>query len=1080
MSTSSDYDRTNRPVHSFLSWQNRQAAMSHPSANFGCVPIEGFTRAAAAGEPSIPPTLDASQAAVVALADDASASVIGAPGSGKTTTIIELVAERVLNRGWSADELVVLTPTRASATRLRDRLALRLGIATNGPLARTVNSLAFEIVGNAFRAVGDEAPTLVTGGDQDLDIASLIEGDILEAELIGRTGAVWPEELGPDVRSLRGFRTELRDFMMRATEHEVTPPILRRLAAVHDRPEWSAVADFIDEYIAVVSASRPSHYDAAEFGRFAVAAIGSEQPGERVERLRLVVIDDLQEATESTLALLRALHQRGVAVIAFGDPDVAANAFRGGEPDALGRLGVVLDDPGIHRLFLDRAHRQGATLRSFTSAITDRIGTAAAGPQRKAAAAGIEADRPLAQAITLTPGRALSAIARQLRERHLLHGVPWNDMAVIVRSGAQTAGIRRALALAEVPARTTVGGTAIRDDRSARSLLTLVDVGIGRSELTPPLAVELLVSPFGGIDRLALRRLRLALRAEELAGGGNRPSDLLLVEALEAPGRFATIDHRIGRSADRLAKTLAELRAASGDSTIEELLWLAWDRSGLAPLWFEQAIGAGITAAEANTNLDGILALFTAAKRFVERFPHREPTAFLDAVLDADVPEDTLTPQAAEDSVLVTTPSGAVGLEFDTVVVTGLQDGAWPNRRLRGSLLGAQDLVRAATGVDTASIDERKLVLDDELRMFALAVSRARAEVIVSAVANDDESASVFVSLLPSTTHPIETAQLPPLSLRGLTGRLRRELTAPTRRGDPAAAASALARLAAERVPGADPADWHGLIEPSTSEPLYLEGERVPVSPSQLENFENSPLDWFLDTIAGGESSPAMGLGTILHWAMETATDPSIDALWTAVESRFSELLFESDWLAEAQKRTARTLAAGIAEYLTDFQREGKDLVGAERRFTLEIDNADVNGSIDRVERSGDGAVVIVDLKTGNPITNQDRVDEHPQLGVYQLAYAEGMLDEALGEFGDHHSGGAKLLFVKKGIRQKLYREGIQAALEPEQLEGFRMRIRQAAAGMALAEFVGLRDVTSWTGATNPHSIHRVPAVSSD
>jgi superfamily I DNA/RNA helicase/RecB family exonuclease len=1054
--------------------------MSAASTNFAWVGILGFERATGAAEPTPRPQLDASQRAVVDLADTQSAAVFGAPGTGKTTTIAELVADRILNRGWSSQELVVLTPTRASATRLRDRLALRLADgdwqgATNGPLARTVNSLAFEIVGNAFRVAGNEAPRLVTGGDQDVDIASLLEGDLAES-----IGARWPDELSAEVRGLRGFRTELRDFMMRATEYRLTPDELRRLARKHERVEWASVADFIDEYVAVVSASRPSHYDAAEFGRFAVAAIESDDPGERVEKLRLVIADDLQEATESTLAILRTLHARGIAVVAFGDPDVAANAFRGGEPDALGRLGVMLDDPKVGQLVLGSVYRQGAALRAFTAAITERIGTAAAGSQRRAVAAGADSDRPLAEAITLTPGRQLTAIARQLRERHLLHGVDWNDMAVVVRSGAQTAGVRRALALAEVPARTTVGTTALRDDQAARALLTLVDVGIGRTSLTPPLAVQLLTSPFGGIDRLALRRLRLALRAEELAGDGNRPSDVLLVEALEAPGRFATIDHRIGRSAGRLATTLAELRAAASTSTIEELLWLAWDRSSLAPVWLEQALGSGITAAEANTNLDGVLALFTAAKRFAERRPEDDPRLFLDAVLDADVPEDTLTPQPLEASVLVTTPSGVVGLEFDTVVVAGLQDGAWPNRRLRGSLLGAQELVRAATGVDGASIDERKLVLDDELRMFALAVSRARAQVIVSAVANDDESASVFLSLLPASTVSIDTSLLPPLSLRGLTGRLRRELVAPARGSDPEAAASALARLASERVPGADPGDWHGLIDPSTDAPLYLADEAVPVSPSGLEKFEESPLDWFLDSIAGSDGSPAMGLGTILHWAMETATDPSIDSLWKAVESRFSELLFESDWLAEAQKRNARMLAAGIAEYLADFEREGKQLVGAERRFQLEIGPAEVNGSIDRVERLSDGSVVIVDLKTGAAITNQDRLDTNPQLGAYQLAYAEGELDEVLAEFGEHHSGGAKLLFVKKGFRSKLYREGTQAPLDAEQLEGFRERIRQAAAVMALAEFVGLRDVSSWSGATTPHSLHRVPAVSSD
>jgi superfamily I DNA/RNA helicase/RecB family exonuclease len=1062
--------------------------MSVRSSNFAYVAILGFERASHVEQLVDQPILDASQAAVIALAGDQSAAVLGAPGTGKTTTIIEVVADRVLNRGWSPDELVVLTSSRTSATRLRDRLALRLGVATSGPLARTVTSLAFEVVGAAARSAGAEVPRLLTGGDQDVDIAALLEGHLEQA-----SGPRWPDELGPDVRRLRGFRTELRELMMRATEYGISPARLRELGRELDRPEWVAVADFTDEYLAVIGESRPSHLDAAEITQFAAAAITTGNPGERVERLRLVVVDDLQEATESTLSILRALASRGVAILAFGDPDVAANAFRGGEPDALGRLSSVLGpsmlgasargNPSIPPpLILSTVHRQGPALRAFTSSITQRVGAAAAGAQRRAIAGASDAPRPLARAITLTPGRALAAIARELRERHLRDGVPWSELAVIVRSGAQTANIRRALALAEVPARTSVGGTALRDDRAARALLSVVDVGIGRSPLTPIAAVDLLLSPFGGIDRLALRRLRLALRAEEIAGGGNRPSDSLLVEALEAPGRFATIDHRIGRNADRLAQTLAQLRSAHAEhATIEELLWLAWDRSGLAPVWSEQALSAGITAAEANTNLDGVLALFTAAKRSVERRPDLEPTLFLDSVLDADVPEDTLTPQSAEDSVLVTTPSGTVGLEFDTVIVTGLQEGAWPNRRLRGSLLGAQDLVRAATGLDAASIDERKLVLDDELRIFALAVSRARREVVLAAVANDDESASVFLSLLPESAGDIDTSQLPPYSLRGLTGRLRRELTAETSRpAERSAAASALARLAAERVPGADPAEWHGLLDPSTTEPLYLDDERVPVSPSQLKSFEESPLDWFIGSIAGSEPSVQMGLGTILHWAMENAESPDVDALWRAVESRWGELLFESDWMAEAQKRVARTLAAGIAAYLADFQRESKTLIGAESRFKLEIGRADVNGSIDRVERSPDGAVVIVDLKTGTANTRADFVAGHPQLGVYQLAYAQGVLDEFLDELGEHHSGGAKLLYVKTKSKTKHYEEGVQAPLDEEQLEGFRERIRQAAAGMALAQYLGLRDVSSWNGAANSLTLHRVPAVSSD
>jgi RecB family exonuclease len=425
-----------------------------------------------------------------------------------------------------------------------------------------------------------------------------------------------------------------------------------------------------------------------------------------------------------------------------------------------------------------------------------------------------------------------------------------------------------------------------------------------------------------------------------------------------------------------------------------------------------------------------------------------------------------------------------LGLEFDVVVVAGLQDGRWPNLRLRGSLLYPGQLVRVVMGLAGAQLDGRKEVLGDEMRMFALAVSRARRQVILTAVSNDDEAESVFFALLPPDT-PVLSAARAPLSLRHLVGRLRRELT--TQRPGAAAfstaqqeAAAGLARLRDERVPGADPHDWHGLLPVSTTEPLYDDEAIVPISPSRLQAFEDSPLDWFIDTVSGTQTSTAMGLGTIVHWAMETATDATLDTVWAGIESRWSELLFESPWIAEQHKRAARILAAGVAEYLSDFQRDGTTLVAAERRFQLEIGRAQVNGSIDRVERACDGGVVIVDLKTGSAITRQDELNAHPQLGAYQLAYASGVLDPFLDQLGEHHSAGAKLLYVKKGLRRKLYREGAQAPLTPDELEGFRSRIRQAAIGMAAATFLGERELTKWGAQTAQRALHRVRAVSSD
>jgi RecB family exonuclease len=486
-----------------------------------------------------------------------------------------------------------------------------------------------------------------------------------------------------------------------------------------------------------------------------------------------------------------------------------------------------------------------------------------------------------------------------------------------------------------------------------------------------------------------------------------------------------------------------------------------------------------VTAAEANRDLDGIVGLFTAAKRFAEhRVDNPAPSVFFDQLRESEVSDDLIAPTRATDAVLVTTPSGVVGLEFDTVVVAGLQDGAWPNLRPRGSLLAPQALARVDAG-ETGPLDERRLVRDDELRMFALAISRARERVLLAAVVNDDESRSVLFDLLPPDVPAL--AEAPPLTLRGTTGRLRHILTS---RGVDAraraSAASSLARLAELGVPGASPAEWHGLVDPSTSEPLFADTQ-VPISPSRLERFEESPLDWFLETIGGSSSTTLMNVGTILHWAMETAESPEADAVWARVEQRWGELLFESPWLAEHHRRVARVLTDGIAAYLGDFEAAGGVVVGAEKSFEFDLDTAHVRGSIDRVERARDGSVVIVDLKTGSPQTSQAKIDATAQLGAYQLAYREGLLDDALAPHGEHRPGGAKLLYVKSGVGGKKYREGVQAPLDEAGLEAFRDRIRQVAIGMAAASFEGVLEVGGYgLGAVPELRLHRVGAVSAE
>ena len=99
-----------------------------------------------------------------------------------------------------------------------------------------------------------------------------------------------------------------------------------------------------------------------------------------------------------------------------------------------------------------------------------------------------------------------------------------------------------------------------------------------------------------------------------------------------------------------------------------------------------------------------MMALFHTAERFVDQLPGSGPEQFLEYLLSQELPMDTLAARAQlEDAVELMTPASAAGREWPVVIVPGLQEGVWPNTRLRGELLGSTLFADAVEhGVDYA------------------------------------------------------------------------------------------------------------------------------------------------------------------------------------------------------------------------------------------------------------------------------------------------------------------------------------------------------------------------------------------
>lgn len=1011
---------------------------------------------------------DPQQSAVLSLPSEASGVVVGAPGSGKTATLVARVAALVA-QGIEPDAILVLTPSRQTATALRDRLGLAVSRATSGPLARSVASYAFQVVRANAVATEAEPPQLLTGSDEDQILRDLLDGDAEDeaAGLAADGGSRWPDWLGAAIRGTAGFRTEVRTFLAECTTLGIEPARLRAIGERDAAPAWVALSSFFAEYLQVRADMRGAHRDAAGLVREAVGLLRTVPAGiPAMDRVQVVLVDDAQELTLGGVELLEAVRARGAAVLAFGDPDVGSGSFRGATPENFARLAGALGT--IH--VLRQAHRGTAWQRELVGRITQRIGAVGVVAHR-AATGEVEPDQSV-RALTLrSTAEEYDAIARLLRERHVHDGVPWDSCAVIAHDTRQVAALEAELSAREVPARSSGPGRALGALRPVSDLLRLIELA-AHDEWTFDDVSAALVGTYGRLDPIELRRLRSALRhnelreAQETDSGGERSGRELVLSAMRQPLEFDLVDTREARRAAALARTLAVLRddLARG-ATAHELLWTAWDRSGLMRAWSELSRGHGPLAEQANRDLDALVALFQTAKRFVERSLDADPRVFVRGVLDSGVAEDRLEAPAREGSVRILTPAGALGLEFDTVVVAGVQDGVWPNTRLRGGLLDTWRLADAAARADTeaaGTFDRRRAAMHDELRLLVRALSRATARVVVTAVDDDDTGPSVFFEMLPD---PERFALDHPLSLRGLVARHRRTLTEGTSRPGAERAAGQLALLADAGVPGASPRDWYGVPAPTSTGPLRdLSREDVRVSPSRLHTLEECELNWVIGDLGGDPGSATAGLGTIIHAALEHATGSDEASLWAEVQARWGELSFEADWRDRAEQTRARDLVRRLHLYLRHFEQSGGRLIGAEPHFEVAIpldgpdDPADetsehgaiLSGYIDRVELTPEGTVVIVDLKTGKREPQTDaKVIDNPQLGAYQLAFEAGAIAEANG----HEPGGAKLLVLRPTATRSDYATPWQPPFDEERRDAFLTRIRAAVSVMSGVSF---------------------------
>lgn len=973
-----------------------------------------------------PPTLASIPASdlhreVLFTASDRSRSVTGLAGSGKTTLLIQRALHLLQESDSSGNppidpsRLLVLTFSRTHADLLRDRIAIGASTIAKEPMARTFAALAFSIVRMALEEDLRE-PILISGAEQDQMIRTLLTSEFE----VGN----WPEDLSQALAT-RGFAKELRDLISRAKEWGLSYQALEERGEEVKDPQWIAAARFwkrMDE-ISVIRESGvgdpKERIDPSELiNRAARYLERSEQLQDRLSALfDHILIDHFEESDPSHRRLLRAMRPRAVTI--FHDGKSAVGRFRGADPEGLAD-------------FLER----------FADERSDFLPQIDLGPSLR--------DEPskIAFESESVAGQA-QFIAEYLRSRHLRDGIQWREMAVVVRSpGEHLATIRRTLSLANVPVIQERGTQSLAESSAIRPLILIAEIALGSLRLTKEnfeRVEELLLTQFGGLDPLRLRRLREGInRVRE--EGDLRSTDEVILTALQDHEAVIPFDPQ--GELRPLTETLSKARkvARTPGATITDLLWAIWSNAkdiegnAIKDLWQERVIeGSSLyEVGAADRDLDLVVELFEVARRFTERFPYSAPQLFIEELRSTTIFGDVITPASDnEDRVTLTTVHSAKGSAWKVVVIAGVQEGIWPNLKVRGSLLGSERLVEIERygllpRAELAALSANALALD-ESRLFDYATTRASEHLLVTAVSREDDLPSPYFFDFAERSGRSEEPRAP-LSPIPLIAHLRREAMDPDlgieRRTNATRLLKALAR---EGFQVAHASRWLGFHSWSTSDPLVADSAEIPVSPSEIDRFIECQLRWFLEKSGArdGDSQAAL-LGSAIHAYAQLIAEGgvTIDEARSRLERTWHLIDQSTGWAHTHELQRATRILDRFFDWHSSNDRE---VVATEAKLDLTLGRIRLRGSADRIEIDEKGRVFIVDLKTSSTAMSKDDAKENLQLSAYQAGLALGGFEEIEHRLDDEVMiGGAELIYPATKSKSITVRE--QPAIDPEEI----------------------------------------------
>ncbi len=660
---------------------------------------------------------------------DQPAVVVGGPRSGKTDALRRLAID--ITAKHDPDRVLIITPSRLAASRLRDLVAIDCSLASTKPRARSITSFAFE-------TLQAQEARLLSGASQERLLAELVSQAIEN-----QVGARW--SVAPETLKLQGFIQELRDLLGVIIESSLSDEQLEKFQRDFPQLKLQVAIDLLPLY-----RSRLQQDNLLDPAQLSIAAIDAYQPG----TFSHILVDDAHNLTAGQLRLVAKVMESAKGYL-FGDPDLSTLGFRGSNS------GSFIELARAHQLaeLAIKKPQGNPQLDQLLARLSSRIPVSLFSEHRLKPSEATNFKGYVFSSVV----EETDWLAIELRKRNL-SGVDFSDMAVVARTRIQLEQLARELSSRKVPVRIVGAQRSLSDQPMARAILDLIAVALGQPDLGQ--LEQLLLSPLSGLDSIELRELRritIPIRQQ----GKNQAEAFMEVLEQSDPPKFLT----------SLSAAIKNLREAENLSC-HQAVSIGWE------IRRKHAEAGKLTDPE----VDSALELFAAAQRFDDR-KEGGPLEFALTQLTRNIPEDSLAPISQKPAVTLTTAAQLIR-SYKVVALPRLQEGIWPNLNPRNALLGAGALQSFLLGRTASPLVPARSELADELRMFYRAVGSCESDLLLSAMADEVEQPSQFFAMA-----KIELVETKPgeFDLRRMVGTLRRALVAGDSGAAPMLAALAIA-----------------------------------------------------------------------------------------------------------------------------------------------------------------------------------------------------------------------------------------------------------------------------------------------